>query len=136
MSPSNPKMLDWAIPDNLDTIIADEGMWESDHWQPVIFTVMGDTVYQGRPIAQAWQIEFSPRGPEFSEANKRLAAAGKTPDAYGWRDFIVEAMADHAPDHAGGLHTDDTEAASLVIWVESEEACKALMEVIWEALHP
>lgn len=136
MSSSKPSMPDWAIPDDLDTIIADEGMWESDHWQPVMLTVMGDTVYQGRPIPQAWQIEFSPHGPEFSHANNRLAAAGKTPDAYGWRDFIVEAMAKQAPNHVGEIHADDTEAAALVIWVESEEACKALIEVIWKTLHP
>ena len=126
---------DWVIPDDLNAIVAREGFWESDRWEPIALTVEGDTVYQGRAIPLSWQIAFAPYGPEFEETNRRLAArTGSEPDAYSWSDAILSAMKVKAPQFIEQVH-DDSELAACVFWVESEAACKALIELIWEMLY-
>lgn len=57
------------------------------------------------------------------------------PDAYAWSDLIREAVKSKAPEYLPELHSDDTEAAACVIWMESEAACRALIEIVWELLN-
>ena len=49
---------------------------------------MKGTVYRGRAIPLAWQIEFEPVGPAFEVANEKLSTLGLDPDGYGWATLI------------------------------------------------
>ena len=127
---------EWLIPDDLEAIVSRDEVWESDRWSPIALSVLGATIYHGRPIPLSWQIEFSPYGVEFEEANRRFAApTGSKPDSYRWSELVVNAMTTNAPEFGPEMHTEDTELATCVIWVESEAACKALLKTVWEMIY-
>jgi hypothetical protein len=127
-------MPEWNIPPDLADIVAEEDIWEDESWDPIRLSVLGGTEYEGRAILLAWQVEFEPFGGDFVEAGKHIFGT-RQPDAYGWCEAVVERMAKAYPGFADRLHTGDTESSTCVIWVESEEACKALIEVVWELIY-
>jgi len=62
-----------------------------------------------------------------------LIAAGafrSTPDGDSWIGAIQKRFNTCFPKLAGELH-DDRESSTCVLWVESERACKALVELVW-----
>lgn len=123
-----PDMPAWDIPDNLDELLEDEeGMWEDDRWEPILLTVMTGTVYQGRKIPYSCQIEFEPE-------DERLEAQEIEPDGYHWGRVIHERISETHPALADQLHLEDCEAATCVVWVESEETCRLLMEATWKLM--
>lgn len=107
----------WQIPSDLVSLmVADEDLtWESDHWSPVQLSVIGGTSYNGRGIAQSWQIEYEP----------------EDCDGYDFLDRVLAAVAERAPEIQNELHCDDTEDAAVVVWAESEDVCRRLMTIIW-----
>jgi hypothetical protein len=54
------------------------------------------------------------------------------PDGYGWGEYIQKTIRKANPAFANRLHTTDCETDTCVIWVESEEDCRALLEVTWK----
>ncbi len=130
-------MPSWTIPGNLQELIdVDEGgMWEDSRWEPILLTVMSGTSYGGRDIPLAWQIEFQPASDVFAAPNAKIAALGVEPDGYGWATVIRSEFSKHHPEFAAELQFGDTETETCVIWVESEDACKRLMEVAWSLIH-
>jgi hypothetical protein len=128
---------DWSIPENLAELLdADEdGIWEDDSWDPILLSVMKDTVYRGRPIPLAWQIEFEPAGPGFEAANEKLAALGVDPDGYGWATLIQLVAEKYHPEMAKELQFGDTEESACVVWVESEDMCRQLIQMTWRLIN-
>ena len=125
----------WTMPEDVEAVVAAEGFWESDHWDPIMLSVEGDTEYEGRLIPMRWQIEFVPYSPEFVEANQRLDdGLGVTPDGYKWSDAIQNVIRAKAPKVFEEMH-DDSGQGSCVLWVESEAACRALIETVWEMIY-
>lgn len=111
----------WQIPSDIaDLVEAEGGIWENDCWSPILLTVMSGTVYRGRDIPLAWQIEF--------EASGNL-------DGYSWAELIGKEMRQRHPEATDELHFHDTEAACCVIWVESEATCRKLVETSWQVLN-
>jgi hypothetical protein len=100
---------EWSIPENLlELVHGDEGgIWEDDSWDPILLTVMTGTVYKGRDIPLAWQIEFEPVGPRFEAANKKLMTLGLDPDGYGWATLIKNVAEKYHPDVAKELQFDE-----------------------------
>ena len=96
---------EWNIPENLlELVDGDEGgIWEDDSWDPILLTVMKGTVYRGRTIPLAWQIEFEPVGPAFEVANAKLSTLGLDPDGYGWATLIKGVADKYHPDLAKEL---------------------------------
>lgn len=124
----------WDVPDNLDELLAEEdGEWEDARWDPILLTVMTGTVYKGREIPYSWQIEFEPFD-AGDEANMRLAARGYERDGYGWGEAIYDGMNAAHPALVDQLHLEDCEQATCVIWVESEETCRVLMQETWKLM--
>ena len=111
---------DWKIPADLQRYLnAHDGIWEDDRWDPILLTVMQGTSYEGRDIPVAWQIELEP--PD-----------GRDGDA--WAETIRdEYMLQHAK-QIDELHF-DSESSTCVIWVDSEEACRRLLDVAWPLVH-
>jgi hypothetical protein len=126
---------EWKIPKDLVKIVTEEEMWEDIRWEPIILTVLGGTVYNGREIPLSWQIEFEPSGNMFEEPNKKISALGAEPDGYGWARVIQGVISKYHPEIKDELQFGDTEAATCVIWVESEESCKILAEVAWNLIQ-
>lgn len=127
---------EWTIPDDMATVVAREGLWETDRWNPIHLVILGDTIYHGRPIPLAWQVELSPYGAAFEDVNRRILTRTEVrPEAYAWSEVVREAIGREAPEYLAQLHTDDTEAATCVIWVESEAACRVLIRTIWTLLY-
>ena len=93
---------------------------------------MSGTEYEGRAIPVAWQIEFDPSEDNFEAANAQLDEGGIEPDGYGWGEYIREAIRKDDPALAQRLHTTDCETGTCVIWVESEEDCRALLAATWK----
>jgi hypothetical protein len=134
MMPTLPK---WSIPENLQAILdADEdGMWEDNRWDPILLTIMKGTSYHGRAIPLVWQLEFHPDDEEFEAANKSIKSQGVDPDGYGWRTALHSAIAERYPEIVNELHFEDTGRDTCVVWVESENACRILIEVAWGLIH-
>jgi hypothetical protein len=126
----------WSIPENLAELVAadPEEMWEDNRWSPFLLTVMGGTSYAGRDIPLAWEVEFEPGDEAFEVANERLERLGIEPDGYGWSQVVRDAIQRHHPEIVDELHFDE-ELATRVVWVESESACRRLMNVLWSLLH-
>ncbi len=132
--PATPK---WDVPKNLDELLDadDGGMWEDDRWAPILLTVMKGTSYDGRDIPLSWQIEFQPDDEAFEAANEKIEALGADPDGYGWANVLATVVGEHHPEIADQLHFGDTESETCVVWVESEETCRLLIQVAWALIH-
>ena len=124
----------WKIPKALKRLIEDDGMWEDERWDPILLTVMSDTEYEGREIPLAWQIEFDPFDDRLEAVNSRIEASGIEPDGDGWSSVIEKEFGRRHPKLAGELHS-DSESSTCVLWVESEETCRKLIEVVWSLIH-
>ncbi len=128
------KLPKWQIPKGLAKRIATaDGTWEEERYDPLLLTVSTGTTYQKREIPLMWQVEFDPFDERLEAAGERVEARGIEPDAYGWSDIIQKQFKKRFPKLAGELR-DDSESSTCVLWVESETACKALVEVIWSLL--
>jgi hypothetical protein len=127
----------WKVPRNLQKTLEDDGddTWEDDRWDPILLTAMTGTSYDGRDIPLAWQIEFEPDDDRLEAANEEISALGLEPDGYGWSTVIQKVLSRHDPRLLKELHSGDTESATCVIWVESENTCKALIETVWSLIH-
>ena len=56
------------------------------------------------------------------------------PDGYGWGEYVYKTIRESNPALAERLHGMDCEMATCVIWVESEEDCRALLEATWKLI--
>jgi hypothetical protein len=130
-------MPEWIIPQNLQELLdSDEGgIWEDDRWSPILLTAMKDTLYGGREIPLAWQIEFQPHDDVFEAANSKIQNLGVEPDGYGWSNVLQSVIAEHHPEIVDDLHFGDTETGTCVVWVESEDVCRLLIQVAWSLIH-
>lgn len=129
------KMPTWKTPANITKALADgDGFWEDERWSPILLTAMSDTEFDGREIPIAWQIEFDPFDESLEEANADLEDRGIEPDGYGWGESIQQTIRKMNPGLANRLHTTDCESETCVIWVESEEDCRALLETAWKLI--
>jgi hypothetical protein len=128
----------WSIPHNLSELIdADgHGIWDDEAtFAPITLSVMKDVVFGGRPIELSWQIEFEPDGDQFDVGNERLEGLGLDADGYGWATLIQSVIRKYHPAIADELQFGDTEEATCVVWVESENTCRTLTEVVWNLIH-
>lgn len=129
-------MPEWKIPENvLELVDAGGGFWEEDRWLPILLTVMAGTSYNGRDIPVAWQIEFQPDGRAFEATNSKLKERGADPDGYAWASLIQDIFEKDHPEKMEELHFGDTEDFTCIVWVESEDSCRRLMEVAWNLIH-
>jgi hypothetical protein len=62
-----------------------------------------------------------------------LESGGVEPNGDGWSHDIQKRFKTRFPKLAGELH-DDSESSACVLWVKSENACKALVELVWSML--
>ncbi len=130
------KMPTWKVPRNLDKALDDgDGMWEDDRWSPVLLTAMSGTELNGREIPIAWQIEFDPSDEALEPANARLEDRGMEPDGYGWGKYIQKMVRKNDAGLAKRLHLTDCESDTCVIWVESDQDCRVLLEAVWKSIH-
>lgn len=122
----------WKIPANLTELLEeDDGFWEDLRWHPLVLSVTSGTTINGRDVPLAWQIEFEPFDEAFDQANEAFAARGIEPDGYSWGEAIKIAMQDKYPE-VTQLHFDDCEEGACVVWTETEEVCRKLMEITWQ----
>jgi hypothetical protein len=129
---SVPQKPRWKVPKNIRKVLEDEdGMWEDDRWSPIALTLMSGTELDGRDIPVAWQIEFDPSSEALARANASLEAMEIEPDGYGWGEHIREAIQKQDAGLAERLHMNDCEIDTCVIWVETEEDCRNLVEATW-----
>lgn len=128
-----PRMPKWKVPKSIAKALKDnEGSWEEDErWSPIRLTAMSGTKLDGREIPVAWQVEFEPVDDEFEAGNARLEELGIEPDGCGWGDYILNALGQIKPALAQKVHL-DCEGSTCVIWVESEDDCRSLIESVWK----
>jgi hypothetical protein len=125
----------WRPPKNIAKALEDgDAFWEDERWSPIQLTVMSGTQFEGREIPVAWQIEFHPSEDEFEGANAKLEEMEIEPDGCGWGEYIQKTIRKANPALAKRLHTTDCETDTCVIWVESEEDCRALLEATWKLI--
>jgi hypothetical protein len=127
---------EWSVPANLTELLAENfDVWEDERWHPVLLSVLGGIHYEGRDIPLTWQIEFYVSEPELAAASAKIAASGFEADGHGWAQAIGSAVGRQHAALAEELHFEDTDADTLVVWVESEESCRLLMNVVWNLVH-
>ncbi len=127
----------WQIPNDLSALIAadDDLTWTTHEWAPIELSAMAGTTYNGRDIPLAWQIEFDPSARAFDEANAKIANLGLEPNGYGWSTLIDSVMRKYHAALADELHHGDTDASACVVWVESEQTCRHLVDVVWTLIY-
>jgi hypothetical protein len=129
------KMPLWNPPKDIAKALEEgDGVWEDDRWSPIQLTAMSGTEYERRDIPIAWEIAFEPSEEGFEAANARLEALGIEPDGYGWGEYIQRSIRKSNPDLAKRLHLMDCEDATCVIWVETAEDCRAMIETTWKLI--
>ena len=124
----------WEVPKDLQKRINKEGTWGSDRFDPIRLTVMSGTTYQGRNLPLVWQIEFDPSDEQWAAANEKIEALDIEPDGDGWAEVIERKFSKRYPKLAGQLHS-DSESSTCVLWVESENVCERLVEIVWSLIH-
>ena len=125
----------WKPPKNVAKALEDgDGFWEDERWSPIVLTAMSGTEFDGRAIPVAWQIEFDPSDEVFEKANATLESQGIEPDGYGWGEFIQKTIGVANSALAKRLNITDCETDTCVVWVESEEDCRALLEAAWKLI--
>lgn len=130
-----PKLPTWKLPKNISKAIEDgDGYWEDERWSPLFLTVMSGTELDGREIPIAWQMEFDPSDDEFEAANAKFEQMDIEPDGYAWGEHIRETIGKTDLALAKRLHLDDCETGTCVIWVESDEDCRILLEITWNLI--
>jgi hypothetical protein len=130
-----PKMPKWKAPKDIAKALEEgDGVWEDERWSPIFLTVMSGTELDGRAIPVAWQIEFDPSDEEFEAANAKLEELEIDADSYGWGEFICKSVGKTDLALGKRLHLDDCETDTCVIWVESEEDCRVLVESTWKLI--
>ncbi len=128
-------MPSWKPPKNIAKALEEgDGFWEDERWSPILLTAMSDTNFEGRDIPIAWQIEFDPSEEYFEEVNAKLRKLGIEPDGYGWAEYIQKTIQDSNPGLANRLNATDCEMSTCVIWVETAEDCRALLEETWKLI--
>lgn len=126
-------MPSWNAPKNINKALEDgDGFWQDDRWAPLRLIAMSGTEFEGREIPVVWQIEFNPSDDDFEISNTRLHENGFEPDGYGWGQYIQGTIHKVNPTLAMRLHTTDCESDTCVIWVETVDDCRALLEFTWE----
>jgi hypothetical protein len=95
---------------------------------------MSGTEFKGREIPIAWQIEFDPSEDEFEAADAKLEESEIEPDGYGWGEYIQKTIRKVNPALAKRLHLMDCETDTCVIWVESDEDCREILEATWKLI--
>ena len=126
-------MPNWNPPENIAQALEDgDGIWEDERWAPIQVTAMSRTELGGREIPVAWQIEFDPTDESFDAANEGLEQEDLEHDGYGWGEHIQETIRESDPGLAKRLHMFDCEVGTCVIWVESAEDCRKLLENTWK----
>jgi hypothetical protein len=130
-----PKMPRWKPPKKIAKVLADgDGFWEDERWSPILLTAMSGIEYEGHAVPVVWQIEFDPSEEDFEAGNAKLEEMGVEPDGYGWGEHIQSTIREGNPALAARLHITDCETATCVIWVESEEDCREVLETTWKLL--
>jgi Immunity protein 51 len=124
----------WEIPEDLRDLVEEDESWESSDWDPIELSVIGGTLYKGRPIDLSWQIEFDPQDPRVQPATERNKQNGLDPDGYGWATLVKAVVDKYHPEIANEVQFGGTEESALVAWVESEDSCKTLMQVAWNLI--
>jgi hypothetical protein len=124
-------MAQWPVPKNVaDLVAADpDHVWETDVFAPILLSVIGGTVYSDRPVPLAWQIQFEADDVAGASGEDLIAAAELEPDGDGWCALIVDRAIRQFPEMADQLRT-DSEQSTCVLWVESEELCRKLIQVV------
>ena len=120
----------WTLPPDLATIVAEDGEWEDPSWDPLLLTVVGQTRFEDRLIPVAWQLSFWPGDAFFQRRGAPPGALPGEGEGLAWSRWLRAALAARAP-HLGRRLHDESEAATCVLWVESEEDGRALMEAAW-----
>lgn len=132
--PKRESLSKWRVPKDLRKRVADAGgTWEDERYDPILLTVSNGVSYKGRKIPPMWQVEFDPFDERMEAAGERLENRGVEPDGDGWSNVIQKRFRKRFPKLARELH-DDSESSACVLWVESESACKALVELVWPML--
>ena len=124
----------WDAPSNIEQLLktTPDSVWDTEAWAPLRLAAIGNTVFLGRTVPVAWQIEFDPFDDEFEPVNEKLANQGKEPSGYAWAELIEETVKATHPELSDKLHLGDTELDTCVVWVEEEQTCKTLLTIIWK----
>jgi hypothetical protein len=122
----------WKVPRDLKRRLAKpDSTWQDERYDPLLLTVSPG--YDGRETPFQWQIEFDPFDERLEAAGERLERRGIEPDSDAWSSVIQRAFRKRFPKLARELH-DDSETSTCVLWVESEGACKRLVQLVWAML--
>ncbi len=127
--PNVPGLPPWILPPNLATIVAEDGEWEDPSWDPLLLTVVGHTRLDGRDIPLAWQLSLWPDDAPAA-LQSRVASVSVRLDGHDWASWLLGELTTREPGLATRVH-DDSDAATCVLWVETEADGQALMETAW-----
>jgi sugar lactone lactonase YvrE len=128
--------MDWPVPKNVSELVSadPDRVWETDAFDPVRLSVQGGTTYDGRVIDLAWQIEFEPEAVAGSVGAALIDSLSGDADGDAWTAIIFDTVVARHPDLKNELRS-DSELATCVIWVETESACRRVLEVVQELVR-
>ena len=90
----------------------------------------------GRKASLIWQVELDIDldDKQYESAAKKIKAMGNEPQGDGWTLLIEKEFSKRYPKLAREFDS-DSETATCVVSVKSEEACKKLTELMWSFIY-
>ena len=118
------------IPDSINQILEDEGIWEDESFDPIIVTVM-ESVYKGKDVI-GFQMEF-PAWEKLGKINQLLEVKEKRLDGYEWENLIRKYIKIKGSKLEAAIHG-DSEGETCVLWTETKGEFEAMMKLIFELI--
>jgi len=126
----------WRIPKDLNKRVEEEGEWETERFAPLRLLVMPAAKSRSGKSALDWQLELDIdlNDKQYASAGEKIKAVGNEPDGDGWTELVEKEFTKRYPKLAREFDS-DSETATCVVSVKSEEACKKLLELVWSLIY-
>jgi hypothetical protein len=112
------------FPKNLRHIVDEEGVWETEAFEPIIITVM-EFEHIGQDVL-GYQLEFDPFEKEMEPINQLMMDRGIDPDGNEWEGLIQRFV--RSRDRVLGESLNgDSETSTCVLWTHTEDEFRRLL---------
>jgi hypothetical protein len=120
------------FPKNLRRIVEEEGIWETEVFDPLIISVM-EFEHIGQDVL-GYQMEFEPFGKVFEPINQLMVDRGIDPDGTEWEELIHRFVRSRDRALSDGLNR-DSETSTCVLWTHSEDEVRRLLSLTMSLLE-
>lgn len=116
------------IPSKLSKVLEEEGLWESEEFDPLLLTIM-EAEHKGKDII-SYQVEFS-ADDELGPINQVLANHQLEPDGDEWEALIRKFIKARNAGLESKIYG-DSDGETCVLWTKKQPDFEKLMALLFE----